>query len=110
MNAMPSTERLDDAEIERQAYNSAFDELGLSWHWDRATHAVLPRGQHGVRQYLEREHAHLLRAYEPEFLVEAIERAKSRCESVLRRGAEDLPVGLVRGWKSHSGASANPSS
>jgi hypothetical protein len=29
-----------------------------------------------VRHYLETQQQHLLRAYEPEFLVEAIERAK----------------------------------
>jgi hypothetical protein len=74
-----------DADRTRQAYNSAFEELGLPWSWDRATCASLPPGADGVRQYLEREHPHLLRAYEPDFLVNAIESARSRCEAVLRR-------------------------
>ncbi len=76
-----------DLERIRQAYNSAFDELGLPWHWDRATCASLPLGPDGVRQYLEREHPHLLRAYEPDFLVDAIEAARQRCQSQLRRHA-----------------------
>ena len=68
------------AEVHRQAYNAAFDELGLNWQWDRATYARLPApGPDGVRAYLHREQAHLLRAYDAEFLVNAIEHAKSRC-------------------------------
>lgn len=68
------------SDAHRHAYNAAFDELGLSWHWDAATYAgVRARGRDGLRGYLEREHAHLLRAYEADFLVEAIESAKARC-------------------------------
>ena len=35
---------LNDREIEahRQAYNAAFDELGLNWYWDPVTYACLP--------------------------------------------------------------------
>ncbi len=66
----------------RHAYNAAFDELGLNWHWDAATYAwVRSRGRDGLRTYLEREHAHLLRAYEADFLVNAIESAKARCQA-----------------------------
>jgi hypothetical protein len=74
----------DDAitDAHRHAYNAAFDELGLSWHWDTATYAwVRSRGRDGLRTYLEREHAHLLRAYEADFLVNAIESAKARCQA-----------------------------
>ncbi|HUR90238.1 MAG TPA: hypothetical protein VMZ74_14205 [Ramlibacter sp.] len=72
-----------DEELHRQAYNSAFDELGLAWHWDRATFAWLPEGPGRVRTYVEREHPHLLRAYDAEFLVEAVEKAKERCHAVM---------------------------
>jgi len=66
----------------RHAYNAAFDELGLNWHWDAGTYAwVRSRGRDGLRTYLEREHAHLLRAYEADFLVNAIESAKARCQA-----------------------------
>lgn len=70
------------SDAHRHAYNAAFDELGLSWHWDAATYAwVRARGRDGLHSYLEREHAHLLRAYEADFLVEAIESAKARCQA-----------------------------
>lgn len=67
-------------ETQRQAYNAAFEELGLNWHWDPVTYACLPAsGRDGLRAYLHREHAHLLRAYEADFLVDAIENARARC-------------------------------
>lgn len=73
------------AESHRIAYNAAFDELGLNWHWDPITYALLPsQGAAGVRHYLEKEHQHLLRAYDAEFLVQAIETAKQRCLDVMR--------------------------
>jgi hypothetical protein len=66
----------------RHAYNAAFEELGLSWHWDAATFARLQtEGRDAVRNYLENEQSHLLRAYEADFLVEAIEAARARCHA-----------------------------
>ena len=60
------------------AYNAAFEELDLPWHWDAATyHSLLGHGC-GVRRYLETERPHLLRAYDPDFLVAAVEAAKAR--------------------------------
>lgn len=73
-------------EAHRQAYNAAFEELGLNWHWDPVTYACLPaQGPEGLRAYLEKEHSHLLRAYEADFLVNAIETAKCRCYDVMVR-------------------------
>ena len=67
------------SEAHRQAYNAAFEELGLNWHWDPVTFACLPaQGRDGVRAYLESEHPHLLRAYDADFLADAIETAKAR--------------------------------
>jgi hypothetical protein len=75
-----------ETEAHRQSYNAAFEELGLSWHWDPVTYACLPaQGADGLRAYLEKEHAHLLRAYEADFLVNAIETAKRRCYEVMVR-------------------------
>ncbi|MFL6693360.1 MAG: hypothetical protein ACJ8GO_10400 [Ramlibacter sp.] len=88
MNAVLSRNAVQsDPEVLRQAYNSAFEELGLQWHWDRATYAQLPAGKPGVRAYVEREHPHLLRAYDADFLVDAIEVAKARCESLMQSRA-----------------------
>ena len=50
-------------------YLLALEALGLEWHWD----ATEP-----VRHYIEREHPHLLRAYDADFLVNAIEAARRR--------------------------------
>lgn len=80
------------AEAERHAYNAAFEELGLTWHWDADTFARLPgRGRERVRLYLERDHAHLLRAYEADFLLEAVETARTRCEQRAQR-EQDIPA------------------
>jgi hypothetical protein len=65
-------------EAERQAYNAAFEELDLPWHWDAETYLRLIGHGCGVRRYLETERPHLLRAYEPEFLVAAVEAVKAR--------------------------------
>src|SRR4051812_23280955 len=81
MSAVLKTAEFDE-ELNRQAYNSAFDELGLAWHWDRATYAWLPEGSQRVRAYVEREHPHLLRSYEADFLVAAVENARARCQAV----------------------------
>ena len=72
------------AEAHRHAYNAAFDELGLAWHWDASAYARLQadtRGRASVRTYLETEQPHLLRAYDAQFLVDAIETAKARCHA-----------------------------
>jgi hypothetical protein len=73
-----------DVEAHRQAYNAAFDELGLNWYWDPITYACLPAaGRDGLRAYLQTEQSHLLRAYDLDFLTDAIETAKARCYEVM---------------------------
>ena len=52
----------------------------MSWRWDTATYAQLQRhGRELVHAYLQTEHPHLLRAYDADFLVNAIEAVKTRC-------------------------------
>ncbi len=66
----------DAQEIERNAYNVAFCELGLDWYWDAPTYAQLRAAAQAkchVRSFLEAHRPHLLRAYDAEFLVRAIE-------------------------------------
>ena len=65
-------------EAQRHAYNAAFEELDLPWHWDAATYERLLGHGCGVRCYLETERPHLLRAYDTDFLVAAVETAKAR--------------------------------
>ena len=96
-----------DTEAHRQAYNAAFEELGLSWHWDPVTYACLPaQGPDGLRAYLEKEHAHLLRAYEADFLVNAIETAKRRCYEVMVRNRAGRPTQARQAANSSMSAAA----
>ena len=82
LKALLDNTTTDRADRARHAYNAAFEELGLSWHWDAATYARLQAGSRdAVRTYLKTEQSHLLRAYEADFLVEAIEAARARCHA-----------------------------
>jgi len=82
------------AEAHRHAYNAAFEELCLSWYWDAATyHRLQAHGRDGVRIYLETEQAHLLRAYEADFLVDAIETTQARCYANMVRQSAVTPLG-----------------
>lgn len=68
-----------DAQL--HAYNSAFYELGLRWHWDRQGYHCgncEEEQRSHLRRYLEVEQPHLLNAYDAEFLVNAIQSAKAR--------------------------------
>ncbi|WP_457280487.1 hypothetical protein [Polaromonas sp. P5_D5] len=106
LNASLDNTAADRTDQTRHAYNAAFEELGLTWHWDAATYARLQaQGRDAVRTYLETEQAHLLRAYEADFLVEAIEAAKARCHaSMVASRANPAPYA---GWSSHSLTPAN---
>jgi hypothetical protein len=53
----------------------ADDELDLSREWDLAGCGA---GREGLRAWLEKERPHLLRAYDAEFLVNAIESTRAR--------------------------------
>jgi len=71
----------DLMEIERNAYNVAFCELGLEWYWDAQTYASLRESSSErchVRSYLEAHQPHLLRAYDADFLVNAIETKRTQ--------------------------------
>lgn len=84
----------DSSEIDRSAFNAAFHELGLRWFWDSETYSTLA-AQGGererVRSYLEGQQAHLLRAYDAEFLSDAILRIKQRYRLALARSAAPAP-------------------
>jgi hypothetical protein len=79
-NALRNPDSRD--ELELNAYNAAFYELGLRWHWDQATYerlqARLPDPKERLSSYLSDHHPHLLRAYDIDFLSAAIEEKKSR--------------------------------
>ena len=81
------------------AYNAAFYELGLRWHWDSQDYQTLLREadeKQRVRIYLELHQRHLLTAYDADFLSNAIQVTKSRCYD--RLAAQDPKVGTYTNW------------
>jgi len=71
----------DPLVAELEAYNRAFSELELPWHWDtelfRELLSVAP-DRDCVGAYVERNQAHLLRVYKKEFLRDLVLSAKER--------------------------------
>lgn len=67
--------------LDVDAFNAAFDDLELDWHWDQATAASLA-AQRGEREcvlaYLHAHRPHLLHVYEAAALVDLILAAKAR--------------------------------
>jgi hypothetical protein len=73
-------------DLHRSAFNAAFSELNLKWHWDPDTYREfgrLPTDKERIRAYLEARQAHLLDSYDLEFLVDAIYAAKVRWYSMM---------------------------
>jgi hypothetical protein len=73
-NDLPTEYRPE--EMERHAYNAAFYELGFQWHWDQDTYRQLsqiPNAAQRIQHYLETRQPHLLKAYDADFLVAAIQ-------------------------------------
>lgn len=72
-------------QIECDAYNAAFYELGLKWFWEPETYRrLLESGRlcaERLRQFVEGSQPHLLKAYDAEFLAHAIESRKSHYQS-----------------------------
>ena len=69
------------AEAELGAYNRAFSELGLEWHWDSGTYRQLRSAageKHCVQAYIEANHPHLLHAYAGDSLATAVEKIRRR--------------------------------
>jgi hypothetical protein len=87
-NDLPLEFRIE--EIERNAYNAAFYELGLRWYWDTETYAALlrhsPHATQRIQHYLQTYQPHLLTAYEADFLARAIH------DCMLRHKGSALPV------------------
>ena len=91
--ARPNHHTNDEGEAHRHAYNAAFEKLSLAWHWDTATFTSMRvQGRDGVRAYLETEQPHLLRAYDANFLVEAIETTKASCYAGMVRSEGQRPA------------------
>jgi hypothetical protein len=74
----------DPLSAEVHAFNQAFHELELSWHWDEALLRQLQAAAGDgdcVSLYVERCQPHLLRVYDKHFLRDLVLAAKSRYQS-----------------------------
>ena len=70
-------------ELDRSAYNAAFHEIGLPWHWDTKIYAALV-GQFEclvdqIQHYLNSQQPHLLKAYDASFLACLIQSKMTEC-------------------------------
>jgi len=71
----------DSLAAELASYNHAFCELELPWRWDATLLAQLKSlaaDRDLVGAYVERNQAHLLRAYEKAFLSDLVHAARAR--------------------------------
>lgn len=95
-NALQSTPRATDgAELDRHAFNLTFYDLGLRFHWDSDTYddlcARAADAHARTLLYLTNAQAHLLKAYDPAFLVDAIvSRMQKLRDSVGDRAPQSL--------------------
>jgi len=67
------------------AYNAAFEDLGLEWHLDAAEYerlCTIEGEENRIRAYLQAHRAHLLKVYDLDFLCELIADARRRQSSV----------------------------
>lgn len=72
-------EQRNPAQAELDAYNRAFWQLGLQWAWDGPTFSELSSIASPAERlacYLAVHHPHMLRAYDPQFLADAVEAKK----------------------------------
>ena len=72
----------DALAAELEAYNRAFSELELPWHWDADTfRQLLSEAAEGdcIAAYIERSQPHLLRVYDKAFLADLVRGAVERC-------------------------------
>ena len=74
MSIAATTTLSADDEAARNAYNTAFSQMEIGWHWDATTYReLLADGDQPVRSFVERHRPHLLRAYGIDCLVNAVE-------------------------------------
>ncbi|MDW3683816.1 LysR family transcriptional regulator [Cupriavidus sp. CV2] len=75
MKRTTTTASRSDDEGHLTAYNAAFTELGLRFRWDAGMYHWLcgiECEKTRVARYIEEYHAHLLRAYDADFLSQPI--------------------------------------
>ena len=79
MQSSHLTARDHAVDAELAAYNLAFSELGLEWHWDAGTYRQLQSSSGDkpfVQAYIEANHPHLLQAYAGNALATAVDKIR----------------------------------
>ena len=77
-HAAPASEA---SETLRNAYNAAFDELELGWHWCESQFRELQHHsdeRSRMQAYLSAQQPHLLKVYDVDFFVDAVREAKTK--------------------------------
>lgn len=87
-------------EIHRHAFNTAFAEMGLSWHWDQDRYRELLKvsgGKERIRHFLVQSHPDMLELDDVDGLIAALHRIKTRhyTEAVVT-GRVSLRPGVAR--------------
>jgi hypothetical protein len=89
--------RSSSSDADCDAYNAVFHELGFDWSWDQADYAALlpiTDEKERIAAWLKSHHAHLLKAYDPGFLVDLIYSAKQRhCQASRGPSSRNHPAG-----------------
>lgn len=84
----------------RPAFNAAFAEAGLDWHWDAERYGRLlavTGGKERIRHFIEQEGIRLEEGTDPDVLVAELHRRKTRHYlSMLRSGSIPLRPGVLR--------------
>ncbi len=99
MNDAPDQSLAAAEGLHRSAFNAAFGELSLKWHWDLETYRDLMSiacEKARIRTYVETRQPHLFDTYDPEFLIDAILAAKARWYSAMGEPRDANRHGLPR--------------
>jgi len=84
----------------RIAFNEAFRQAGLDWHWDIPLYGALlavTGGKERIRFYLEQFHPQLLDDVDIDARIAALHKSKTRCYTdLIAKGGLPLRVGVAR--------------
>jgi hypothetical protein len=99
VNDAPNQSLAAAEDLHRSAFNAAFGDLSLKWHWDLETYRDLMRiacEKARIRAYVEMRQPHLFDTYDAEFLIDAILAAKVRWYSAMGERSDANPQGPPR--------------
>ena len=80
--SQPARTRRSNRDVD--AYNAAFEDLGLEWHLDADDYerlCTIEGEENRIRAYLQEHRAHLLKVYDLDFLCGLIADARRRLTS-----------------------------